>query len=253
MKLKSLVLLVYLLAIGAPTLAVAADVKDQEFASSMDRYLADDKNLEKISDALERFFKKKRDEQEKTAAEAEVKELEEQFKNPIKVDPGNSPARGDKNAKITIVEFSDFQCPYCQRAASTMEELMKEYPNQIKLVFKNMPLPFHSEAEPAAKAALAAHEQGKFWEMHDELFANQQRLGAATYEELAKKIGLDVEKFKRDMNDPKLQKAIEEDKELGKKLGVQGTPGFFVNGVQVRGARPAPYFKNIIDRWLKQG
>ncbi|MCB0317866.1 MAG: thioredoxin domain-containing protein [Bdellovibrionales bacterium] len=151
-----------------------------------------------------------------------------------------------------MVEFSDFQCPYCKRGADTMAEVLKAYPNDVNLVFKNLPLPFHKQAGPAAKAALAAGKQGKFWEMHDRLFNNQQRLSAGFYEEQAKDLGLDVEKFKTDLNDPELEKQLKADMDLAQKHGISGTPGFFVNGVEVRGAMPVDHFKGIIDRWLKE-
>ena len=108
----------------------------------------------------------------------------------------------------------------------------------------------HPEAEPAARAAWAAQKQNKFWEMNDELFGSQDKLGAAFYDEAAKKIGLNVEQFKKDMASPEAAAAVKADSELGDKLGVQGTPNFFVNGVAVRGAYPADHFKKIIDRHL---
>ena len=135
-----------------------------------------------------------------------------------------------------------------------MEEVLKAYPKDVKVVFMQYPLPFHDKAEGAAVAALAAHQQGKFWEMHDLLFTNQQTLGDESYVKFAEQLKLDVAKFKADLKSEKLLKQVKDDAEQASKLGVQGTPGFFVNGVQVRGARPLPYFKGIIDKWLeKQG
>ncbi|MCC6221686.1 MAG: thioredoxin domain-containing protein [Deltaproteobacteria bacterium] len=223
-----------------------------EFEQQMNSYLAKPENVEKIGEVLEAHFRKKREDEQKKAAESEQKELEDQFNNPIKLDVSNSPARGKADAKITVVEFSDFQCPYCQRGASVMDELLKEYPNDVKVVFKHLPLPFHAQAKPASRAALAAGEQGKFWEMHDALFKNQQNLTDEGFLEMAKGIsGLNVDKFKADLtaNASKYDKVIEDDVALATKHGVRGTPGFFVNGVQVRGARPLPYFKDIVERW----
>jgi protein-disulfide isomerase len=135
-----------------------------------------------------------------------------------------------------------------------MEDVLKEYPNDIRLVYKNLPLPFHQQAKPAAIAALAANEQGKFWEMHDELFANQSRIqeGETFLFELAEKIGLEMDKFKKDFANDKFARMVDEDAALANKLGITGTPGFFVNGVKVTGARPLPYFKMIIDRWMQE-
>lgn len=230
---------------------VAATAEDNDFAKKMDSYLQDDKNVEQIGNALERFFKKKRDEQQAQAEQEEARQMEEQFKNPVAIDIGESPMRGPKEAKVTIVEFSDFQCPYCKRGADTMEDIRKEYADKVNIVFKNLPLPFHPNAKPAAIAALAAGRQGKYWEMHDMLFDKQQELSPELYTELAKQLNLDIEKFNKDLNDEALAKQIDDDAALATKLGIRGTPGYFVNGVQVRGARPLPYFKQLIDRWLE--
>ena len=247
--------LVGFLALALLPVKEAAALDQNEFNKAMDAYLQKDENVGKIGTALEGFFKKKRDDQQKAAAEEEAKQVEEQFKNPVKIDVANRPVRGNPNAKVTLVIFSDFQCPFCQRGAQVMDDVLKDYPNDVKLVFKHLPLPFHENAGPASKAAMAAGEQGKFWEMHDQLFKNQQNLTPEGFIEMAKAVGADVEKFKADLaaNDAKYQKVIDEDSAKAAELGVQGTPGFFVNGVQVRGARPLPYFKSLIDRWLKQG
>ncbi len=238
------------LALTASTTAVAGA---ESFDEQMDKYLQKDENIQKVGDALQKYFMKKRQEQENAEAKNEQKQLEEQFKNPVKVDIGESPVRGNPNAKITIVEFSDFQCPFCSRGAATMDEVLKAYPNDVKVVFKNLPLPFHQDAKPAAIAALAAQRQGKFWEMHDLLFKNQGALKKDSFLLWAKDIGLDVPKFTKDLEDPALAKRVEEEAALGGKLGVNGTPGFFINGVNLSGARPLASFKEIIDRWLKQG
>lgn len=186
------------------------------------------------------------EEQEREKAE----ELENAFKNRADVSIGASPVKGNPDAPVTIVEFSDFECPYCSRGNQTAQQVLKAYPNSVKLVFKNLPLPFHNEATPAAKAALAAGKQGKFWEFHDALFANQQKLGQAFYEETAKKLALNLEQWKTDMASAEVEAAVTADQEQAKKLGVHGTPGFFVNGVKIAGAYPFEHFKGIIDRLL---
>ena len=131
-----------------------------------------------------------------------------------------------------------------------MKEVLKNYPKDVKLVFKNLPLPFHKNAEPAARAALAAGKQGKFWEMHDKLFANQKKLNEAFYTSTAKDLGLNVETFKKDYASDELKKQVKDDAAQARKLGIQGTPGFTVNGVMVKGAYPFDHFKGIVDRWL---
>ena len=239
-----------LLLLGTSISAFAAG-PDDAFEKGMDSFLSKDENVKKIGDSLERYFQKKREEAQQQAMRSEQDKMETQFKNPVKVDVGSSPLRGNPNAKVTIVAFSDFQCPFCQRGATVLEDVMKAYPNDVKIAFKNLPLPFHEKAKPAAKAALAAGKQGKFWEMHDLLFKNQQALGDDLFPKLASDLGLNVEKFKTDMNSPEVAKQIEDESELARTLGVNGTPGFFVNGVLISGAQPLPAFKAVIDRWLK--
>ena len=228
----------------------AADLDQEAFKQAMQKYLEKDENLDTVGTALETYYKSKRQKQQQAAAAAERNRMEEQFNNPVKIDIGDSPVMGKKDAPVTIIEFSDFQCPYCGRGKDTMHEVAEAYPDQVKIVFKHLPLPFHPQAKPAARASIAAQKQGKFWEMHDKLFENQKNLSDETYIALANELGLDIEKFKRDFNDPAVAKMVDDDAALAATLGVQGTPGFFVNGVQVRGAKPFPQFKILIDRWL---
>lgn len=226
----------------------AAD--DKAFGEQMKKYLASPEGQKEIGSTVEKYFQNRQQEAAKEQEEQAAAQMENQFKNPVKVDVGSSPVRGPASAKVTIVEFSDFQCPFCKRGYQTMEQVLKMYPNDVKMVFKNKPLPMHPEAEPAAKAAAAAGKQGKFWEMHDALFNNQDKLASAFYEEQAKKLGLNIDQFKKDMASPEVEKIIKDDSALADSLGVQGTPNFFVNGVAVQGAYPADYFKKIVDRWL---
>ncbi|MEC9399062.1 MAG: thioredoxin domain-containing protein, partial [Myxococcota bacterium] len=166
---------------------------------------------------------------------------------------GNSPVLGNPNAPVTIIEFSDFQCPFCQRGADTLKQVQKKYPNDVRVVFKNFPLAFHKEAPAASKAALAAGQQGKYWEMHDKLFENFRNFKANAADMkgytagLAGQIGLDVEQFKKDFDNPEFDKMIQADQALGSKLGVRGTPHFFINGVRLSGAQPLPKFEEIVQ------
>jgi protein-disulfide isomerase len=250
-KIKSLSLALLLCGIGLAAPTAQAEISDQDFAKAIDKYLTTDSGMEKLGSSMERYFQKRQQEAMKKQEDQQKAELEDQFKNPVKIDISGSPVKGPADAKVTIVEFSDFQCPYCRRGYETMEQLAKAYPKDVKIVFKHFPLPFHNEAEPASKAAWAAQQQGKFWEYHEELFKNQDKLGAEYYVELAKSLKLDVDKFKKDMASEAAAKQIKVDTEIGQKNGIQGTPGFFVNGVAVKGAYPAEHFKGIIDRWLK--
>ena len=230
-----------------------AEISEKDFSSSIERYLATDEGVAKIGTAIEKYFQKRQQDALKQQEEKAQADLEAQFKNPVKIDPGKSPVKGPKDAKVTIIEFSDFQCPYCKRGKETMDAVLKKYPKDVKVVFKHYPLPFHKEAEPSAKAAWAAQQQGKFWEFHDEMFENQDKLGSAFYLETAKKLKLDEKKFKADMNSSEAAAQVKLDADTGSKNGIQGTPGFFVNGVAVKGAYPVPHFAQIVDRWLNAG
>jgi protein-disulfide isomerase len=168
-----------------------------------------------------------------------------------KVPVGSSPEKGPKTAKVTIVQFSDFQCPFCSKVEPTMTDLEKEYGKDLRVVWKNNPLPFHNNAMPAAKAAMAAAAQGKFWEMHAKLFADQAHLDDATYEKYANELGLNMNKFKASLSDSKIDSDIKEDIAVAARFGAQGTPGFFINGRPLRGAQPKEAFKAVIDKEIQ--
>jgi len=165
---------------------------------------------------------------------------------------GSSPIKGNAKAPVKIVLFSDFQCPFCSRVGPTLVELEKKYGDKVAIVFKHQPLPFHKDAPLAAQASMAAHQQGKFWEMHDVMFANQRALTPEDLEKYAQQIGLNMERFKQDLNSEKIKAAIEEDKALGAKVGARGTPTLFVNGHKIVGAQPASAFEPLIDAELKK-
>jgi protein-disulfide isomerase len=169
---------------------------------------------------------------------------------PVKIDIGNSPVKGPRNAPVSIIAFSDFQCPFCSRAVPTIDELFKKYNGKINFVFKNQPLPFHPNAGPAAQAALAAGEQGKYYEMHDKLFANQQNLSRADFEKYAQELGLDLNKFKSALDTGKFKAQIDADSQAGNAVGANGTPTFFINGRKLVGAQPADAFAKLIDEEL---
>jgi protein-disulfide isomerase len=162
----------------------------------------------------------------------------------------DSPIRGSADALVTLVEFSDYQCPYCRQAHATVQQVERKYAGKIRVVMKQFPLSFHPQARPAALAALAAGLQGKYWQMHEKLFASPQ-LDPNTLEGYARELGLDVERWKRDQADPKLAAVIARDTELGGNIGVGGTPAFFVNGRRLPGgAAPLETFSSLIDEEL---
>ncbi len=161
------------------------------------------------------------------------------------------PSKGPEKAPVTIVEFSDFQCPYCSRAIKTVDEVVAAYPDKVRLVFRHFPLNFHAEAQKASEASLCAHEQGKFWEYHDKLFANQDKLQVPALKGYAKELGLDAGKFDQCLDSNSKAEQVKADMEAGSKVGVSGTPAFFINGIMISGAQPAEEFKKIIDAELK--
>jgi protein-disulfide isomerase len=166
---------------------------------------------------------------------------------PIRAD---DPVRGNPKAPVTIVLFSDFQCPFCARVGPTLERVQKEYADKVRVVWKNQPLPFHPNALPAAEAAEAAREQGKFWQMHDRLFAAQRELSPDLYERVARDIGLDLRRFEDATRSGKAKARIAEDQRLAAQIGAQATPTMFVNGEKVEGAVPFEMLKAVIDRKL---
>jgi protein-disulfide isomerase len=165
--------------------------------------------------------------------------------------PADAPARGAKNPKVTIVEWSDFQCPFCSRVVPTLKQIEDTYGKDVKVVWRNQPLPFHNNAKPAAEAAMAANEQGKFWQMHDKLFANQQALDRPAIEKYAQEIGLDMGKFKAALDSGKFRARVEADSAKGNEVGANGTPTFFINGREFVGAQPFESFKAMIDEEIK--
>ncbi len=162
----------------------------------------------------------------------------------------NSPFRGPKDARVALVEYSDLQCPYSKRAQSLINELLKAFPNDLKHVFKNFPLRFHKQALPAAKACMAANNQGKFWEMEDLAFKNTKKLEEDDLKSYAKKIGLDLAQFEKDFQSEQIDKLIKADIAEAKKIMVRGTPTLFINGKRVQ-ARTLEAMKKSIEDALK--
>lgn len=173
---------------------------------------------------------------------------------PPKVEMGYDPGRvrGDPKAPVTIVEFSDFQCPYCRKVAATLKDLLAKYNGRVKLAYRDFPMrTLHPQAQLAAEAAGCAGEQGKFWEYHDALFATDQpKLDEAGLTATARSVGLDEKSFSSCLAAGKFKDRIEQDVQEGTKAGVAGTPGFFINGVFLNGAQSQAEFEKIIDSEL---
>jgi protein-disulfide isomerase len=160
------------------------------------------------------------------------------------------PARGAANAKITIVEFSDFQCPFCARAQPAIDQVLKQYPDKVRIVYRDFPLSFHSNAARAAEAGHCANDQEKFWPLHDWIFTHQNELGEQELSNAAKDLGLDQKKFDACMVSHKYQQAVVDNQAAGEKAGVTGTPAFFVDGELLSGAQPFEKFQEVIERHL---
>lgn len=159
--------------------------------------------------------------------------------------------RGNPEAPITIIEFSDFQCPFCKKFHPTMKQVLENYPDQVRWVYRHFPLDsIHSEARPAAEASECAAEQGKFWEFSDALFDNQEKLSQALYTELAQDLGFDMEQFNDCLSSRKYKDRVEANLQEGIKAGVKGTPGSFINGEEIPGAVPYEYLKAAIEKAL---
>jgi protein-disulfide isomerase len=163
--------------------------------------------------------------------EDRMKPLDEQKRT--KIAEGKVPAFGPDDAKVTIVEFSDFECPFCSRAAEVTHKVKEKYGDKVRFVFRQFPLSFHKNAHQAAEASLAAHSQGKFWEFHDKLFANQQKLDRASLEGFAKELGLNVAAFKKALDSKEYAPAVDAEMKLGEEVAVQGTPSMFINGARI--------------------
>lgn len=167
-----------------------------------------------------------------------------------KLDLSRAPVRGQAQAPVTIIEFSDLQCPFCASVTPTLRELMKQYPDQVRWVFKSFPLDFHADSPLAHAAALAAERQGKFWEMHDLIFANQHTLKRDNLLAEARSLNLDMDRFTADLDSADIKKQLAADKKEGEGLGINGTPAFFINGKPLSGAMPIEQFQAAINNEL---
>ena len=161
-----------------------------------------------------------------------------------------SPRRGPDSARVIMAEFGDFQCPYCGAAEPTVRRVLASYPNDVALVFVNMPLSFHENALRAAEAFLAAARQGKAWEMHDQMFAHQQALSDTDLDSYAQVIGLDLVQFDADRASPEIADEVAQDEALAAALGVDRTPTFYIDGYLLQGNQPFSAFQKVIDQVL---
>jgi protein-disulfide isomerase len=172
---------------------------------------------------------------------------------PIRVDvAATGPAKGPANAPVTIVEFSDFQCPFCSRLTPTLKQVEEKYGDKVRVVFRQFPLPFHQNAQKAAEASLCALDQGKFWELHDAMFGNQAELSVDQLKAKAASLGLNADKFNKCLDSGEKAAAIQADVKAGSAAGVNGTPAMFINGRFLNGAVPIDQITTVIDDELRR-
>lgn len=162
---------------------------------------------------------------------------------------GDSPTKGSESNALMLIEFSDFQCPFCARAKRTTDQFMDAHGQDVKLVYKHLPLTqIHNQALPASKASWAAARQGEFWAFHDALFENQNRIGDELFIEVAQDLGLDMNRFNRDRNSRAAEQSVNRDLDYAQRLGIQGTPYFLLNGIPINGAQPLSAFEQALDQ-----
>jgi len=214
-------------------------------------------DFDRMKDRIKDYLSKKNTADARTAFIASLREAAgvEVFLEPMRFDvtfASTDPVKGAASAPIQIVEYSDFQCPYCTRVNPTLEQVREKYGDKVALAFRNFPLPMHKEAPRAGEASYCAQDQGKFWEYHDVLFQNQRAQKDEDLKKYAGEVGLDAAKFDECLSTNKYAERIAEDKKSGEANGVSGTPAFFINGVFVNGARPFEAFAEVIDDELKR-
>lgn len=226
----------------------------QFFDENKDR--APGRTFEQLKGPIGEFLKSQRQQQARAQLVDELTKKSTAVK--VSLDPprrdvalaSHDPARGPATAPITIIEFSDYQCPYCARVTPTLAKLRAAYPDKIRIIFKDFPLPNHQLAPKAAEAAHCASEQDKYWEMHDVMFANQQQIDVAGLKKSATSLGLDQAKFDQCLDSGKFADIVKTNLDQGTKLGISSTPTLYVNGRPVIGAQPYEYFVNVIEEEL---
>ena len=215
------------------------------------------RTFEQMSPAIQQYLSQQEEDNAKRALIAELKKAGPALR--VTLDAPRTtvaraaadPAQGAASAPVTIVEYSDFQCPFCQRVMPTIKQLRTQYGDKVRVVWKDFPLTqVHPQAFVAAQAGNCAQEQGKFWELHDQLFANQQALQPENLKKYAAAVGMDTAKFNACLDSAKFEARVQESMAEGSKIGVQSTPTVFINGRMVSGAQPIEVFQTLIDEEL---
>jgi protein-disulfide isomerase len=215
-------------------------------------------NPTQFIDALNNAVKIAQEGEGKRREEEEKKALEESFNNPLQAEiRADETFRGNKDAQITLVEYSDFECPFCSRGYNTVRELLKKYDGKIRFVYKHLPLSFHPQAMPASQyyEAIRLQDPEKAWKFHDRIYEDQRKLqnGESFLKAIAKELKVDMARLAKDVKSEQVQKRIDADMAEAAKFGFQGTPGFLLNGVPVKGAYPTSHFEGLIQELQKRG
>lgn len=234
----------------------AKDIKEAVEKDPSIVFVAIEKAPDQFIEVVNKAAREAQTKQQQKEMADEQSKRDQEFKNPLKPAINESrPFMGPKTAKITIVEFSDFECPYCSRGYSTIKEVLKDYPTDVRVLFKHLPLDFHPKALPAAKyfEAIAMQDPEKAIKYHDEIFQNQDKLrkdGEEFMKKVAKDLGINMKKLEKDVVSEEVMAKIQADIDEAKSFEISGTPGFIINGVSLRGAYPFSEFKAIIDKHL---
>lgn len=215
-------------------------------------------NPAKFIDALNSAVKAAQEGEGKRREEEEKKALEDSFNNPLQAElRADESFRGNKDAPITLIEYSDFECPFCSRGFNTVQELLKKYEGKIRFVYKHLPLSFHPQAMPASQyyEAIRLQNPEKAWQFHDKIYGDQRKLqnGEAFLKATAKELKVDMARLEKDIKSEAVQARIDADMAEAAKFGFQGTPGFLLNGIPVKGAYPTSHFENLIQELKKRG
>lgn len=225
--------------LGVLLVAGCATTSEVEALKTQQRVLQD--RVEKLEARLE-----KKQQEDKARARGGRPDPDQVYT----VTVGSAPFLGPADAPVTIVEFGDFQCPFCERVERTLRRVTETYGNRVRLVWKHNPLPFHNRAMPAALAAECAHAQQKFWPMHDALYVGFREYQNLDAEQAADDVGLDLVAFRACMTNPETEDRVRADIKQAEQLGARGTPSFFINGRSLTGAQPFEAFKALIDEEL---
>lgn len=238
--------------VTSPTEAEVKAVYD----ANKDRF---DESFESVRAQITNALKQNRQISQRNQYVAELREkakIELKLAKPpvqkVEVSADDDPSIGPAGAKITVIEFTDYQCPFCGRARATVNKLLENYKDHLRYVLRDFPLSFHRDAFAAHVAAQCANEQGKYWEYNKILFNNQTALKVESLKQYAAEAGLKTPEFNQCLDGNKYASEVQKDMDDGMKAGVSGTPSFFINGVMLSGAQPFENFKEIIDEELKK-